>query len=112
MPSFTSVMAIAGLASMALATPLDLGKRATPEKFSIPQIKSGKSKFKSGPIALANVYKKFSKTTPSNVAAAAAAAVTGAVTTTPGQYDEEYTCPVLVGSTTLEMDFDTGSADL
>jgi hypothetical protein len=113
MPSFTSYAAIAGLASMALATPLvSLAERGTPGKFSIPQVASGKTKFKSGPIEMSKIYQKYSKTVPDTVAAAAAAAVTGAVTATPEQYDEEYLCPVLVGSATLNMDFDTGSADL
>jgi aspergillopepsin I len=38
--------------------------------------------------------------------------VTGTVAASPDQYDAEYLCPVTIGSTTLNLDFDTGSADL
>jgi hypothetical protein len=114
MPSITSVAAFVGLASMALATPLvTLNERSSPsEKFSIPQVKTGKTKWKNGAVEMQKAYQKFSKTVPEKVASAAAAAVTGAVTATPEQYDEEYLCPVLIGTSTLNLDFDTGSSDL
>jgi len=114
MPSFTSFAALAGLASMALATPLgSLAERGGPtDKFSIPQVATGKSKFKNGANELSKTYQKFSKAVPDSIAAAAAAAVTGSVVTTPEQYDEEYLCPVTVGTSTLNLDFDTGSSDL
>ncbi len=35
-----------------------------------------------------------------------------AVTATPDNQDVEYTCPVSIGGQTLNLDFDTGSADL
>jgi aspergillopepsin I len=36
----------------------------------------------------------------------------GSVTATPAAQDVEYTCPVSIGGQTLNLDFDTGSADL
>lgn len=36
----------------------------------------------------------------------------GSVTATPAAQDVEYTCPISIGGQTLNLDFDTGSADL
>jgi len=36
----------------------------------------------------------------------------GSVTATPAAQDVEYLCPVTIGGQTLNLDFDTGSADL
>ena len=66
---------------------------------------------KSGPAAVAAVYKKYGGTAPADVLAAAAAN-DGTVTTTPEQYDSEYLTPVSIGGQTLNLDFDTGSSDL
>ena len=41
-----------------------------------------------------------------------AAVTPGQVTATPEAYDQEYLCPVTVGGQLLNLDFDTGSADL
>ena len=65
----------------------------------------------SGPSALAKTYAKYRKPVPA-VIAAAAANNDGTVTANPEQYDSEYLCPVSVGGTTLNLDFDTGSSDL
>ncbi|KAF1990531.1 Asp-domain-containing protein [Aulographum hederae CBS 113979] len=108
MPSFSSIAAFTGLASLALATPVDLQKRS---EFSIKQVAHG-SKVKSGPISMQKTLLKYSKPVPEKVAAAAAAAASGSVEASPEQYDSEYLCPVSVGGTTLMLDFDTGSADL
>lgn len=72
-------------------------------------------KYKSGPLEMAKTYKKYKVAVPANVAAAAAAATqSGTVAANPESYDESYLCPVTVGTpgVTLNMDFDTGSADL
>ena len=79
-------------------------------KFSAP-LSVPKSFIKSGPSALASVYKKYHKTAPADVKAAAANN-DGTVTATPEEYDEEYLCPVSIGGQTLNLDFDTGSDDL
>ncbi|KAF2100754.1 aspartyl protease [Rhizodiscina lignyota] len=100
MPSIASIAAFAGFASLAIASPIELQKRAG--AFRVDQVESGK-----------RVYQKYSKTVPTKVsAAAAAAAASGSVEASPEQYDAEYLCPVSVGGTTLNLDFDTGSADL
>ena len=65
----------------------------------------------SGPAAVAAVYKKYNKTAPADVKAAAAKN-DGTVTASPEVYDSEYLCPVDVGGQVLNLDFDTGSADL
>jgi aspergillopepsin I len=55
---------------------------------------------------------KFNGTLPS--ALDTAASQSGEVAATPEQYDSEYLCPVAIGTPaqTLNLDFDTGSADL
>ena len=65
--------------------------------------------YQAGPVVLQNALQKFGASVPSDVAAAAAS---GSVTATPEQYDAEYLCPVTIGGQTLNLDFDTGSADL
>ena len=65
----------------------------------------------SGPAAVAAVYGKYNRTPPPDVKAAAANN-DGTVTATPEQYDSEYLCPVNIGGQVLNLDFDTGSADL
>ncbi|KAJ5977928.1 hypothetical protein N7501_001270 [Penicillium viridicatum] len=57
----------------------------------------------------ANALSKYGGTVPANVHAAA---VSGSAITTPEDNDVEYLTPVKVGDTTLNLDFDTGSADL
>ncbi|PYH97881.1 preproproctase B [Aspergillus ellipticus CBS 707.79] len=58
----------------------------------------------------ARTLTKFKATVPEHVAAAA---VSGTVVATPSDADDdEYDCPVTVGSSTLKLDFDTGSSDL
>jgi aspergillopepsin I len=56
-------------------------------------------------------YQKYNVQVPTNIAAAAAA-VSGTVAANPEQYDAEYLRPVTVGGTTLNLNFDTRSADL
>lgn len=97
------------LLGVAQASPVELTGRST---FSIEQVEHGKF-IRNGAIAMAKTFQKYGKPVPSHVAAAAAAAQTGEVTATPEDaYDSEYLCPVSVGGTIMELDFDTGSADL
>ncbi|KAH8702374.1 aspartic proteinase complexed with Pepstatin [Talaromyces proteolyticus] len=49
---------------------------------------------------------------PSHIAAAADSTVSGSATNTPQPADSEYIVPVTVGASTVNLDFDTGSADL
>ncbi|KAF2143407.1 uncharacterized protein K452DRAFT_225302 [Aplosporella prunicola CBS 121167] len=58
-------------------------------------------------------YQKYGAQAPSDVQSAAAASTTGTVNASPeDQYDSLYLCPVDIGGSTLQLDFDTGSADL
>lgn len=110
---YTSYIALAAAsASLVAATPIAVQNKKT---FTVPQVKVG-MKVKSAPaLEVAKVYAKYAKigaVTPSPVQKAAAAAQSGTVAATPESWDESYLCPVTVGSNTLNLDFDTGSADL
>jgi hypothetical protein len=69
---------------------------------------------------VAKTLRKYNKAVPANILAAAenneavsAQADTGSDPAVPSdQYDSSYLSPVTVGSNTLHLDFDTGSADL
>ena len=107
MHSIASLAAFAGLAGLAVASPVErLQKRGA---FRIDQVPAGTTR-RVGAVALQQVFQKYSKSVPPHVAAAAAAS--GSVAANPEQYDSEYLCPVSVGGTTLNLDLDTGSADL
>lgn len=75
---------------------------------------------KTGPQQVAKTLRKFGKTVPDNILAAVdnaasvqAASDTGTDPAVPSdQYDSSYLSPVTVGSNTVHLDFDTGSADL
>ncbi|RMZ78206.1 hypothetical protein DV738_g4008, partial [Chaetothyriales sp. CBS 135597] len=109
MPAYSSLVAASLLASVALANPLPPGVH-TRKGFTINQ--SVKKAHKAGPVALAHVYAKYNKAVPDHVAAAAATSGGGSATTTPLEYDEAYLVSVDIGGQTLDLDFDTGSADL
>ncbi|KAK5128899.1 hypothetical protein LTR85_000232 [Meristemomyces frigidus] len=110
-PNAPPVLAMAS-ATLSLAAPYEIVGRST---FSVEQVAAGKV-LKSGPIAMMNTYAKYAKVgavAPADVTSAAAAAVqSGQVAANPEAYDESYLCPVSVGGQTLNLDFDTGSADL
>lgn len=96
------------LISLVAAVPVELERRGA--AFRLDQTVQ-KPFILSGPSAMARTYAKFGKAIPA-VIAAAAANNDGTVTATPEEYDAEYLCPVSVGGTTLNLDFDTGSSDL
>lgn len=98
--------AASALLSITSGSPVEKRKEAFSVHQTVP-----KPFIKSGPAAVAAVYKKYGGTAPADVLAAAAAN-DGTVTTTPEQYDSEYLTPVSVGGQTLNLDFDTGSSDL
>lgn len=98
-------------ATLVVASPVEVHKRSA---FSVNQVAAGKV-YKNGPLQMMKTYAKYAKVgavAPSDVVSAAAAAQSGQVTATPEEYDESYLCPVSVGGQTLNLDFDTGSADL
>lgn len=101
---------LAGFAAVAVASPVEKRDNI---KFTVPQVATGNTNVAAPPIALSRAIKKFGGTPPTQVEAAAAAAQqSGTVTATSYNGDSEYLCPVSVGGTTLNLDFDTGSSDL
>lgn len=107
MNSFTFVLALSALASSAVARPAPSSQATTRKGFTFEQ--SVPKPFQSGPQRLQQTYLKYNSAVPPAVKAAAES---GSVTANPEQFDEEYLCPVSVGGQTLNLDFDTGSADL
>lgn len=103
---FTKAISLAGLSAIAAALP------ATPASkgFSLNQVAIPKNSVQHPAAHLAKAYSKYGAAVPSHVAAAAAA--TGSVTTKPGQDEAEYITKITVGDATLNIDIDTGSADL
>ena len=107
MPSFSKLLAASTLAALAVAKPVP---QAVPTKKGFTINQSVAKPFAPGPVQVQKAYQKFNVAVPADVAAAAAD--DGSVTTTPEQYDAEYLSPVNIGGQTLNLDFDTGSADL
>ncbi|MCJ1224999.1 Type I transmembrane sorting receptor [Toensbergia leucococca] len=104
----TQLGAASALLSIASATPIEKRGVTFTINESVP-----KSKIRSGPNALAHAYAKFGGTVSPELATAAGTD-DGTVTASPEEYDEEYLCPVNIGTPaqTLNLDFDTGSSDL
>ncbi|KAJ6006045.1 hypothetical protein N7451_003989 [Penicillium sp. IBT 35674x] len=99
-------IALAGLASVASAVPTG-GKKSS---FTVNQIAVPATKTQNLANNYARALAKYGGNVPTHVYAAAQQS--GSATTTPEDNDEEYLTPVNVGGTTLNLDFDTGSADL
>ncbi|OQE16136.1 hypothetical protein PENSTE_c025G08130 [Penicillium steckii] len=99
-------IALAGLASVAAAIPTS----KPVSKFSVNQVSRPATKASNFAANYGRALSKYGATIPSHVQAAAAAS--GVATNTPSSNDEEYLTPVSIGGTTLNLDFDTGSADL
>jgi aspergillopepsin I len=110
MPSVSSFVTSAILAGLVAATPIEQKRGAG--SFRINQIPSG-TLVKNAAVSLEKTLQKYNKPIPNSVASAAAAAISGSVVATPeDSLDDAYTCPVTIGGTTFNLDFDTGSADL
>jgi aspergillopepsin I len=102
--TITIALAISALAPTSLAAPAQV-KRGT--SFTVNQ--GPEKPYQAGPVILQKAYSKYNKIATEAVQKAAS---NGSVTATPEQYDAEYLCPVTIGGQTLNLDFDTGSADL
>lgn len=98
---------LAALSSVASAVPMGSSRKS----FTINQLSRPASNPKTLnlPGMYAHALSKYGAAVPASVKAAAES---GSATTTPQNNDEEYLTPVNVGGTTLNLDFDTGSADL
>jgi hypothetical protein len=106
-----TIAALAAIAAVAVASPVQPPQSNV--KFSVPQVATGNTKIAAPPVALLKAYTKYRATPPTVVEQAAAAAQqSGSVTANSYNGDSEYLCPVSVGGTTLNLDFDTGSSDL
>jgi hypothetical protein len=102
--------ALLALLQVTAASPVDLLEKR--KSFTVHQVEKGKVA-RILPLDIAKTYAKFNAEAPDVVKAAAAAAVTGSVAAVPEDaYDSLYLSPVKVGAQTLQLDFDTGSADL
>ncbi|KAH8691659.1 aspartic proteinase II-1 [Talaromyces proteolyticus] len=100
------------IAAMAVYSAVAAAAPTAPQTktFSLVQEAVPKSSYRAPAAKLAKALAKFGAPIPDHVAAAAAA--TGSVSTTPTEYDSEYVTKVTVGASTLNLDIDTGSADL
>jgi aspergillopepsin I len=107
MHSFTAYLAISALAATSLAKPVPVPEVPTRKGFTINQ--SVPKPFQAGPVVLQRAYRKFNRAVPEDVSRAAQ---DGTVSATPEQFDSEYLSPVSIGGQTVNLDFDTGSADL
>ncbi|KAG2170207.1 MAG: CBS-domain-containing protein [Aureobasidium pullulans] len=110
----------ASLISSALTSPVDVtGKKTVSiadikgkKTFSVEQVLAKKQQMQAPALSMLKTYAKFSGTAPVQLKAAAAAIQAGTVQATPQNYDMSYLCPVSVGGQTLNLNFDSGSADL
>jgi hypothetical protein len=117
MPSFASLTAALALSGAAVASPLLVEKRG----FTVEQVER-KVFIKNGPAEIIKTLRKFGKTIPEHIQKAAdigpqqddvSILSNGSVPAVPGDaYDSLYLSPVTLGSKTVHLDFDTGSADL
>ncbi len=101
------ILALAGLASVASAVPMGGARKS----FTVNQLH--KPAINPKTVNLPAMYEKallkYGAAIPDDVKAAAER---GSAVTTPVHHDLEYLTPVNVGGTTLNLNLDTGSADL
>lgn len=117
MPSFATLTAALALTGAAIANPV-LNKRS----FTVEQVER-KTFLKNGPVQVIKTLRKFGKAIPEHIQRAAdigpseselsALADNGTAPAVPGDaYDSLYLSPATLGGTVVQLDFDTGSADL
>lgn len=121
MPSLTQTLLLASAAfSLGTASPVAPREK---NSFTVHQVRNP-TYVRNGARALAKAYRKFGKPVPESVVSALANSTSsvakragsdqGSAKTTPEPDDVEYLTPVQIGTPaqTLNLDFDTGSADL
>lgn len=133
MQSFLFIVVLFSLSLSALAIPVTFGNRLQGRSFKVEHAKRSADAVH-GPAALRKAYRKFGidtttltgvdvsdfkpfdtkvSTSSKNVKEDAVETdQTGSVSATSVQGDVEFVSPVSIGGQTLDMDFDTGSADL
>lgn len=105
---YTQAIATFGvLTSLVSASPVPASSSGK-SQFSVTQAATGRKIPRSGRAAYAKALAKYGV----NVTNFAVSDVSGSVGANPTQYDSQYLSPVSVGGQTLNLDFDTGSADL
>lgn len=113
---FLQILAAAiTLHGLSEASPLTAADIKGKKTFTLEQVLDSNSTNKTPAQRLLNVYQKYAKvgaSAPQAVAKAAVSATISTVAATPEPYDVSYLCPVTVGGKTLNLNFDTGSADL
>ncbi|KAI9863415.1 MAG: Type I transmembrane sorting receptor [Trichoglossum hirsutum] len=104
-------LATVALSSFAISSPVGLEKRRT---FSVQQQANPNFSGRNGNLAMAKAYRKYGATMPEAEVITAVTSYNGdgEVVATPAQFDSEYISPVSLGGQTLNLVFDTGSADL
>ncbi|KAF1939902.1 acid protease [Clathrospora elynae] len=123
MPSIARLTMALALVGAVAATPVQLDKRSS---FTVEQVKHT-THLKNGAALKVKTLRKFGKEVPqelldasenwannnANILSADAGGSQGSDPAVPSDsYDSSYLSPVTVGSTTVHLDFDTGSADL
>jgi aspergillopepsin I len=108
MHTFSTLTAFVAVLGLVGASPVELKKRS----FTVAQVEH-KKYYRNGPAQTAKTFRKYGKKVPQSLLKAAAVGPNGTVSATPPDaYDIQYLSPVDVGGTVVNLDFDTGSADL
>ena len=103
MPSLVSTLSALAVVSFALATPTRRANQGFTVYEDVPK------PLIPGPVLLLRAYQKYGATPPPDLLDSV---TTGSVTATPEAQDAGYLSPVIIGGQTLNLNLDTGSADL
>jgi hypothetical protein len=104
--AITAAVAFSGIVG---ATPIELRK---PKHFTLKQVERSQV-LRNGAQSKVRTFRKYGAKVPLSLLNAAFAGPNGSAPAVPGdQYDSLYLTPVTIGNTTVQLDPDTGSADL
>ncbi|KAI4785261.1 aspartyl protease, partial [Aureobasidium sp. EXF-8845] len=111
---------VASLVSSAVASPVDVSGKKTvsiadikgKKTFTVQQVLAKKQAMQAPALSMLRTYAKYSAAPPTQLKAAGAAIQAGTVQANPQHYDMSYLCQVSVGGQMLNLNFDSGSADL